>query len=154
MEHNNFVKRAKTNLEILPVDLKITAMISIICYSFTLFHRIFLPKTIYEEIIPYTGWSPGGEYGFIPIFILIGLLSTVNDKFRRHIRISRVLIIGTFLLHLSSGIFDWLEEAPEMYNDPNPYLRYAPLRPIYSILIPIIWISINSMMLLRERKLK
>ena len=141
--------RIKTNCKKLPLDLKVLVVISFLAFVFTLLSHSLLPKTIYKDIIPITGWSPGYEY--CNFFIVI-LMFLVSPDYKRSIRLLRYLIIGSFVLVAISNTTEWFAISPEDFTNPNPYLRYSKWQPFYAIVLPIVWIVINSVMLVMERK--
>ena len=139
----------KTNSKKLPLDLKALIVISFLAFVFTLISHSLLPKTAYKAIIPITGWSPGYEYSN---FFIIILLFLVRPDYNKTIRLLRYLILGSFLLVAISNTEEWLAISPEDFTNPNPYLRYSKWQPFYAIVLPIVWIVINSVMLVVERK--
>jgi hypothetical protein len=139
----------KTNAKKLPLDLKVLAVISFLAFVFTLLSHNLLPKTAYKAIIPITGWSPGYDYNFFFILILVLL---VRPDYNKQVRMMRYFIIGLFLLVVVANTVEWFDIAPEEFTDPNPYLRYSKWQPLYAIVLPIVWIVINSVMLVVKEK--
>jgi hypothetical protein len=45
-------------------------------------------------------------------------------------------------VNIYDGVQDWLSITPEDYTNPNPYLRYDTLTPIYTIITPSFWVVV------------
>ena len=93
--------------------------------------------------MPYTGWGFGRGYMSAMIFILIGLMSSRSSA-SKTLQILRIIVIVLMSVNLYDGVQDWLLITPEDYTNPNPYLRYDILTPIYTIFTPLFWILLMA----------
>ncbi|MBP6460030.1 MAG: hypothetical protein KA264_08050 [Crocinitomicaceae bacterium] len=127
-----------TVLKKLPYDI-ITFFIFCLAISvFSFYLRLDINKELKSTLMPYTGWSFGRGYLSAMFFILFGLLlfkSSVNKT----LQILRIFIILLMSVNVYDGVQDWLSVSPEDYTNPNPYLRYDTLTPIYTIFTPLFW---------------
>ncbi len=130
-----------TSLKNNPLDIKLLLLFSIIMTLASTYIELQANKDLYETIIPYTGWSPG--YFFMYIVFIIIWSYTIKNQLRSTLLL-RSYSIFTFGVHLFRGITDWNSVFPEDYTNPNPYLRYDSLRPIYTIALPLFWILIHT----------
>ncbi|WP_325201450.1 hypothetical protein [Flavobacterium sp.] len=148
----NYFEELKTKIGLLPTDLKWLFWFSVYLFSFCTLLLLFVREQLYEQIVPYTGWSPGTIYFFF-IIMLIGMPKTSlemnKDKHMSllNVRRSIVFLLGFYLI---IGIYDWFDSTPEFYNHSNPYLRYDPLRPFFAILLPLLWILIVVSPLMKD----
>jgi hypothetical protein len=151
---NNYINKLKLKIRLLPTDLKCLVWFSALLFLPCALSIIFARKQIFEEIIPYTGWSPGFLYFLLAFIILSVPKNQTKNEESNIVNILRIRykIILLFGIYLIFGIYDWFDSAPEWYISTNPYLRYDPLRPIYSIFLPIIWILIIGWPLIKNRK--
>jgi hypothetical protein len=139
-----YLKDLKIKIGLLPTDFKCLFWFSVVVFFPSILFLIFAREQLYELVIPYTGWSPGLLY-----FVILTLLSsdskssvktdTNNLVSSLNIRYRIVFLLGIYLI---LGIFDWFTSGPEYYTHSNPYLRYDPLRPIFTILVPFSWMMI------------
>jgi hypothetical protein len=138
------IKTLKSKTERLPTDLKWMFWFSASLFFAGAAAMLFSREQLYEAIIPYTGSAAG-----LVCFVLVSILITVPKKQIETsksnpadfvgIRYKIILLLG---IYMSFGIYDWLETQPEWYTHNNPYLRYEPLRPVYAIFLPLLWILI------------
>ena len=98
----------------------------------------FIPayRDMSSALIPYIGWSYGSAY----LFALIFIGSTYFARGHRPIP----FILGIFpLIHLIQGAFDLSRTLSDgSPNTENPYLWVHPNRPLFTIVIPAIWVFI------------
>ena len=124
----------------IPLDIKLLFLFSIAMVLISSFIHFESNKHLYESIIPYTGWQPGREYKQIFFFIILySYIFKNQEKKLLLIRFISVVYIGSSLY---DGISDWTAITPEDYINPNPYLRYDSLRPLYTITLPLLWVLI------------
>jgi hypothetical protein len=81
------------------------------------------------------------------LFISLSLF-TYRANVTRTLRNLRIFIIIFMLLDIYSGVEEWRQIVPEDYTNPNPYLRYDALTPVYSIGVPLFWALLMAGMLL------
>jgi hypothetical protein len=84
------------------------------------------------SLVPYTGWLVSGNYGFTAIFALALMFQQQN---RRAIRFSI-----TFILVIQIAFAIYTQSQSGRPNFANPYLTISPWRPVWTILVPSIWI--------------
>lgn len=135
---------------LLPTDLKLFFWFSATIFTLCSLISIFAWEKLYEEIIPYTGWSPGFIYG-IMAYVAVKNTSTERDEntlsnFEK-IRYQILILLGFAFIQ---GLWNWLDSTPEYYTHSNPYLRYEPSRPIYTIFLPLFWIVVISSQLVMK----
>ena len=146
----DYLRKLNTKIRLLPIDLKWLFWFSITLFSICAYSLIFSSEKLYEEIIPYTGWSPDFVYFIIAIIILNKTSLEANqNNLENFINIRRkvVFLLGIYLI---KGIYEWFDSTPEYYTHTNPYLRYETLRPIYAIFLPLFWILINGWPLMKN----
>ena len=131
-----------TSIKNNPLDIKLLLLFSILMTLAAKYIHLESNKDLYQTIIPYTGWSPGGYYFMFIVFIIIWSYTIKNQQ--RSKLLLRGYFVFTFGVHLYYGITDWHNVLPEDYTNVNPYLRYDSLRPIYTIALPLFWILIHT----------
>nr|WP_315143856.1 hypothetical protein [uncultured Flavobacterium sp.] len=138
----DYLSELKAKIRLLPTDLKWLFWFSAPLFFVCTLPLIFAREQLFEEIIPYTGWSPGFIYGVLAFITLqkTSLEPNENNLVNFvYIRYKAIFILGICLI---LGIYDWFDTTAEYYTHTNPYLRYEPLRPIYAIFLPLFWILI------------
>jgi hypothetical protein len=138
----DYLSELNSKIRLLPIDLKWLFWFSVLLFFICTLPLIFAREQLYEEIIPYTGWSPGFVYGIIAIIALQKTSLEANENNLANfinIRYKVVFFLGIYLI---LGIYEWFDSTPEYYTHTNPYLRYEPHRPIYDIFLPLFWILI------------
>jgi hypothetical protein len=146
----DYLSLLNTKIRLLPIDLKLLFWFSVPLFFICTLSLIFTREQLYEEIIPYTGWSPGFVYGIIAIIALKKTsLEAKQNNLENFInfRYKVVFLLGIYLI---LGIYEWFDNTPEYYTHTNPYLRYEPLRPIYAIFLPLFWILIIGCPLMKN----
>jgi len=122
-----------------PVTEAPWALLSYIIFAVaaTIADYVILPhtsKAFQEMLVPYTGWVASMSYSstlffsFVFIYQLKGRMA------------NRSTITGLLLLQVAFGAWDCLRTPGENYG--NPYLTISPWRPIWTLLIPSIWIAV------------
>jgi hypothetical protein len=96
----------------------------------------FGPKSLKEAIIPITGRAPGTNYMFT-LFFACALIFA-----KRIPRQSGIVWRFAIIAILAIGIFGGLQDMKRAGGNDfgNPYLTISPLRPLWTIIIPILWI--------------
>ncbi|WP_162126710.1 hypothetical protein [Flavobacterium phycosphaerae] len=134
-------------LKKLPYDIILFFLFAFAITIFSFYLNLDINKKLKASLMPYTGWGFGRGYFFILFFIPLCLLS-FKGTVDKTLRILRIAIIISMLMQLYIGIQDWLQVAPEDYTNPNPYLRYDTLTPIYTIFTPLFWTLLMAITLL------
>ncbi|NNT70835.1 hypothetical protein HKT18_01275 [Flavobacterium sp. IMCC34852] len=108
---------------------------------FSFYLNLNINKELKSSLMPYTGWGFGRGYMTAMLFILIGLMSAKGST-SKTIQVLRILVIVLMSVNVYDGVQNWLLITPEDYTNPNPYLRYDTLTPIYTIFTPLFWIIV------------
>ena len=94
----------------------------------------FAPGSVRAWLIPYTGWVPSVFYSFS---IFFAFMLIYQHQKRNLVR----LVISLQLLHaITVGIFAAFRVGSQSFG--NPYLTISAWRPVWTVLIPIIWIAV------------
>lgn len=115
-----------------PLELQLFAAFSILVVGLEFFLVLIGPSTFREALLPYTGWSASMPYAF-GMLLVIALIRTKNLRFRR-------TIVAILVVYMVYGVVG-LASAP-VRSTTNPYLVVSPLRPLWTLLIPILWILV------------
>lgn len=147
---NDYFGVLNVKIKLLPPEFKWLFWFSVPLYFLSVLSLLFARVQFYEEIIPYIGWNPGFIYA-VCAFIAVKKTSiaTMDSTFEnfRNIRYKVVFLLGIYFL---TGVYDWFNTTPDYYTHTNPYLRYEPLRPIFAIYLPLFWIFIIGLPLLKN----
>jgi hypothetical protein len=127
----------------LPLDIIAFYLFAIAISVFSFYLRLDFNKALKASLMPYTGHGFGRGYLFLILAISASLFS-YSVSVARTLRNLRVFIIIIMLLDVYSGVEDWLTVTPEDYLNPNPYLRYDALTPIYTIGISSFWVLLMT----------
>jgi hypothetical protein len=122
----------------LPFDIIAFYLFAIAISVFSFYLRLDVNKELKASLMPYTGWGFGRGYLFM-ILAITGSLFTYRVSVDRTLRNLRIFIIIFMLIDVYSGVEDWRSITPEDYTNPNPYLRYDTLTPVYTIGVPLFW---------------
>ncbi|PWA06906.1 hypothetical protein [Flavobacterium psychrotolerans] len=137
---NEILKEVKVKIKNSPLDLKLLFLFSFLMTIASIYIHLGSNKDLYRSIIPYTGWSPGQEY--LSLLFFIPFFSQNITNLQKSIILTRRLSAALLGISLISGIIFWTLVSPEDYTNPNPYLRYDSLTPIFTIALPLFWILI------------
>jgi hypothetical protein len=140
-----------------PLKLRVFAIFSLVVtvLGFTL--PVLGPKHLLEEIIPFTGWNPAlGYSGLIMSFSIIYMKfpplllppdnKSIARRALRHIYtksvpwLMRLGLIAPLAVQIVFGLL-YDDKLPDN-NFGNPYLTVSPWRPVWTVLIPALWIAI------------
>ncbi|RKS01319.1 hypothetical protein [Flavobacterium sp. 102] len=130
-------------LKRIPYDIVVFFIFCLAITTFSFYLRLDINKELRTSLMPYTGWGFGRGYMSAMIFILIGLMSSRSSA-SKTLQILRIIVIVLMSVNLYDGVQDWLLITPEDYTNPNPYLRYDILTPIYTIFTPLFWILLMA----------
>ncbi len=117
-----------------PLELKVFATFSVVVTILGFALPVFGPKNFWEAVLPFTGWSPNIGYSF-GLFFTFALIYT---KFP--LWLGRLGIIAPLALQIIFGLLV-MDKLPAN-NFGNPYLTVSPWRPIWTVVIPALWIAI------------
>jgi len=131
----------------LPFDIIAFYLFAIAVSFFSFYLNLDSNKNLKASLMPYTGWGFGRGYLFLILTISLSLF-TYRVSVARTLRNSRIFIIIIMLLNVYEGIEDWRSITPEDYTNPNPYLRYDTLTPVYTIAVPLFWALLMAVTLL------
>ncbi len=118
-----------------PLELQAFAIFSVIVSVLDLASNFLGPKDVREAIVPVTGWVGSMGYMFSIFFIFLLILTPVPNW-----RSIRRAIITMLLISMVSGIID-LVRAPGT-DFGNPYLTVSPWRPLWTLVLPAVWIAV------------
>ncbi len=128
-------------LKKLPYDIIVFFLFCMAISLFSFYLNLNINKELKSSLMPYTGWGFGRGYMTAMLFILIGLMSAKGST-SKTIQVLRILVIVLMSVNVYDGVQNWLLITPEDYTNPNPYLRYDTLTPIYTIFTPLFWIIV------------
>ena len=121
-----------TRFSAAPLELRIFATFSVLITIFGLVLPILGPKHLWEVIVPFTGWNPALGYMF-GLFFTFALVFSTSPLW--------VLRLGSITPLAMQIIVGLLEMAkPHANNFHNPYLTVSPWRPVWTVIIPALWI--------------
>jgi hypothetical protein len=146
-----------------PLELRVFAIFSLVVTILGLALPILGPKHLLEYIIPFTGWNPALGYmsGLIMSFSIIYIyakfppLLLPSDKQSMAHRalhhlytksvtwLLRLGLIAPLAVQIVFGLL-YDDKLPDN-NFGNPYLTVSPWRPVWTVLIPALWIAILLM---------
>lgn len=125
-------------LKKLPYDIIVFFLFCMAISAFSFYLNLDINKELKSTLMPYTGWGFGRGYMTAMLFILIGLTAAKGST-SRTLQFLRIFVILLMSVNIYDGLQDWLSITPEDYTNPNPYLRYHTLTPIYTIITPSFW---------------
>ena len=128
-------------LKKLPYDIIVFFLFCMAISMFSFYLNLDINKELKNTLMPYTGWGFGRGYMTAMVFILIGLMAAKGST-GRTLQFLRIMFIIFMLISVYDGVQDWLSITPEDYTNPNPYLRYNALTPIYTIITPSFWVVV------------
>jgi hypothetical protein len=123
-----------------PLDIKLLLLFSFLITVVIIFIHLDWNKDLDESIVPYTGWNPGSDYRHILFFIVLYSFTIKNHQ--KSILFIRGMSAAFIGFSLYDGVIDWHNVSPEDFTNTNPYLRYDPSRPIFTIALPLFWMLI------------
>jgi hypothetical protein len=121
-----------------PYDLIVFFLFALAIVTFSFYLQLDCNKELKASLIPYTGWLFGNCYMFPAFYIPLMLIASKASEIKTLILL-RGCVLLLMLLQVYDGIRDYLSAMPEDYVNPNPYLRYDALTPIYTIAVPSFW---------------
>jgi hypothetical protein len=139
--------KVSTAIKKLPLDIIAFYLFAIAISVFSFYLLLDFNKELKASLMPYTGWGFGNGYLFMILAISVSLFS-YRVSVARTLRNLRIFIIIFMLLDIYSGVEEWRQIVPEDYINPNPYLRYDALTPVYTIGVPLFWALLMAGMLL------
>ena len=131
----DFFKRLREGFSAAPLELRAYAMFSVLVTVIGVGIPFLGLARLEEAIVPYTGWTPALGYMF-GLFFTFHLIYTKTRPCR-----SLPGVIAPLLLQIAFGLFDM--RFRHVLNYPgNPMLVISPWRPVWTVVIPAIWIAI------------
>lgn len=137
MEANtsSILQRSSDSYSEVPFVLKALLVFSVMTVAIDFYFYLFSPSDIREAIIPYTGWSVSKTYAFAAITLYYFLTGQTIKPFFARNGVAIILTIGIIF-----GIFHFVVTfGREDYG--NPYLVVSQWRPVWTVLIPAIWLA-------------
>lgn len=129
-----------------PYDLMVFLLFALTVVTFSFYLDLDANKELNASLIPYTGWGFGNSYMFPLFYIPIMLIASKASELKT-LALLRCTVLALMLLQIYNGVEDYLSVTPEDYVNPNPYLRYDALTPIYTIAVPSFWATLMLLML-------
>jgi len=121
-----------------PYDLIAFFLFSLVVVIVSLYLRLDVNKQLYSSLLPYLGHGFGNSY-FFPLFYIPLMLFSSRASETKTLALLRSVVLALMLLQIYHGLRDYLNITPQDYTNPNPYLRYDTLTPIYTIAVPSFW---------------
>jgi hypothetical protein len=119
-----------------PFVLKSLLLFSILTVATDFYLNLVGPSIMKEAIMPYTGWSVSRTYAFIAITMYFFISGQSNKPFFSRNGIALILALG-IVFGLANVVYTFGRE-----DFGNPYLVVSQWRPIWTILIPAIWVAL------------
>ena len=116
-----------------PPELKIFATFSVVVTILGVALPIFGPKQLWEAVVPLTGWTPGLGYMF-GLFFTFALIYLKSPSW-----VLRLGIIAPLVLQIIFGLIMMAMSSAKNFG--NPYLTVSPWRPVWTVIIPALWIA-------------
>ena len=114
-----------------PLELRAFAVFSLVVVTADFGIEHFGSKHLHEVLIPLTGWVASMPYMF-SIFFVFSLMFTRDYR-------QRFVIDFQLLLQIIYGLWQLSRIRTDNFN--NPYLTVSHWQPIWTILIPLLWIA-------------
>ena len=116
-----------------PLELIAFTIFCIAITAFT-FAEMF-SRALSDRMTPLLGGNPGGSYIFLIYASVVFWRRSFPAKALLNIRwfAFAILLIGVVF-----GVIDY-QRSHGFVNDPSPYVRYDPRRPLFTILLPVAW---------------
>jgi len=131
-----YTPNKKASFQAAPVELKIFLLFSVLAGLFELTVRYLGTQELFESIIPYTGTQIGTVYFFCALAGYYFFLGYSGKPF-----LQRNILILMLTVSILSGLISFIRSiGADSFN--NPYLTVSEWQPIWTILIPAIWIAI------------
>ncbi len=123
-----------------PLELRAFAVFSLAATLIGFGLPMLCPNELLEAILPFTGWLPTSGYCFSLCSTAVLIFGERTADRRKARIIQRWLIV--FLLSMDI-LFGFLSQKISGGNDfGNPYLIVSPWRPIWTEVVPALWIAI------------
>jgi len=135
--NTSYWKRFKSNLSLAPIEFKVFVVFSFIETAISLCLQIFGSKQLKESIIPTTGWLFFMPYLVTSLTVASQLSGNIIISGRAR---SRYFNIGFLAFYMLIMTIEALITSGNDYN--NPYLMISPWRPVWTIVLPAIWILV------------
>ena len=118
-----------------PLELKFFIVFCVCVTVLSLTIQLLMPNSIEESIIPITGWNMGMAYGFCLIVTLGSMVSRRGIYRKLTAQYGNILLLAVFVVFHLIDLLTWTGG----YED-NPYLFRSPWRPVWTIVVPVLWI--------------
>ncbi|WP_430814894.1 hypothetical protein [Carboxylicivirga sp. RSCT41] len=135
------MKEISKDYKKVPADIILSIVLSSVISAFWFVIYSYYRDTIYENLMQYTGWSPDSIYGGLWFLLILftGAIMYNRKYYSQYVLMSRGYILIMLILSLYFGLRDWIISSPELLVSDNPYLKFSPYRPLYTVLLPLIW---------------
>ena len=116
-----------------PLGLIALLIFSAASTIFSVYHYFYASDELRAIIVPHVGWI--GTYIYF-MFFMFSILLVVS----RQTKLRKNIVFG-FLLLTCYGIFNYyVSQGRDNYG--NPYLTYGAYKPIWDIVIPLLWLVV------------
>jgi hypothetical protein len=119
-----------------PFVLKTLLLFSIVTVAADFYLNLFGPIEVKKAVMPYTGWSLSTTYAFVVIILSFFMTGYAKKPFYTRNGIAFIFVIG-IVFGLANVVYTFGRE-----DFGNPYLVVSQWRPIWTILIPAIWVAL------------
>jgi hypothetical protein len=116
-----------------PLEMKVFSIFSVIVTMLGCALPVFGPEHLWEAVVPFTGWLPGLGYMF-GLFFTFALIYSKLPPGRL-----RIGIIAPLALQIIFGLLVMAKQPANNFG--NPYLTVSPWQPVWTIVIPALWIA-------------
>jgi hypothetical protein len=119
-----------------PFVLKSLLLFSILTVALDFYLNLVGPIEVKEAVLPYTGWSLSTTYSFVVVLLSFFMTGHAKKPFYTRNAIALIFAVG-IVFGLANVVYTF---GREDYG--NPYLVVSQWRPIWTILIPVIWVAL------------
>lgn len=123
-----------------PWELRAFAVFSLIITLVGYTLPVLGPKKLWEAIIPFTGWSPGANYGFFLFPTAAVIFGRPALRGRNPRNVLRWLSVLMLAIQIYFGEFQ--QRLGGLNDFGNPYLIVSPWRFVWTELVPAFWILV------------
>ena len=117
-----------------PLELRAYAIFSVMATLLGYGLPLIGPRRLWEALVPLVGWTPCLGYVF-GLYFTFALIYTTFPRYRLLLG-----VLAPLALQIAVGLSDLAK--PPTPNFGNPFLTVSPWRPVWSIVVPAVWITI------------
>jgi len=117
-----------------PPEILLYGVFSIVVCVADMWLTFLGPESLKAKTVPFTGWGTSMPY----LFGLFWVFYLIFGSDRRYIM--RLALVAPLLIFIFMGVVQYAFPIGETFD--NPYLRISPWRPVWTIVLPAIWIAL------------